>query len=112
VIPIELPEVTRVRDEAGDHIEPPCKQSWSEAEKLAWHAAVVACDTGLDIRLLAATDYHGRQLNTFGLTIGSGPGSSGHSAMRFAHAWVFLNGVSTGARAVQGWEGDAMRVTP
>jgi hypothetical protein len=96
VIPIELPEVTRVQDEHGDHIEPPLDTDADEATKLAWHAAVVAHDTGLRITL------HDRVLST------DGPGwysltieRSSISALRYRDAWSYLNGVDTGARAVR-----------
>lgn len=92
---LTLPEVTRVPTDRGDHVEPALDPAWSNAEKLAWHAAVVAHDTGLRIAVHAHTGDDGH------LSYALAVGRTGTSAMPYRDAWTYLNGVNTGARAHQ-----------
>lgn len=92
---IGLPTVTRIHTERGSHIEPELDTGWTEAEKLAWHAAVIAHDTGLTIRLHdEAFTINGEPVpGMYGINVGS----HSLSAYTYREAWTFLNGVDTGA---------------
>lgn len=95
-VELDLPTVERVKTNNGSHIEPPFDKSWSQDEKLAWHAAVTAVDTGLSIRIFRY-DYG------YNLVI---VGTEGRNASignpGYDSAWTYLSGISVGVRAVSG----------
>ena len=44
-------DVKRVQTTSGgSHIEPPLQDTWSEIEKLRWHAGVVLVDSGVRVK--------------------------------------------------------------
>lgn len=77
----------------GTRIEPALDQKWTDVEKLAWHAAVVALDTGLPVSVYGGASNGRRQL--YGVTTGS----SSHASYSFDEAWIFLNGLRAGVQA-------------
>jgi len=96
---VDLPTVQRVNDEAGSHIEPALDPDWDEPTKLAWHAAAVAHDTGLTIRLHdEAWELNGKPMPGY---YGIGVGRSSCSSFTYRDAWSYLNGVSVGAENVR-----------
>lgn len=93
-------EVQRVRDDNGTHIEPPLDDTWPQSKKLSWHAGVIVADTGLDVSLRRVPDGcrpSGRVEDAYTVSIRDGSSSGGYD---FYEAWAWLNGVSSGARAV------------
>lgn len=109
-VTLPTPEVIRVHDARGSRIEPPCEDGWDQATKLAWHAAVVALDTGLPItvttgglrRKNARRWWRPRPRwhdvpDMYGVRIGT----ASISPVTFAGAWDLLNGICLGVRAVQ-----------
>lgn len=87
----DLPTVTRVDDEHGSHIEPPCDPKWTSLEKLQWHAACVALDCpSLRIRVTRWP----KTPPTYSLTVGG----TSIGDQPFQDAWGYLNGVGTGFR--------------
>jgi hypothetical protein len=95
----------RVHTDHGSHVEPELVQSWSDLDKLRWHAAVVEQDTGLTIEV-GLSDHrikrpgsdrweqvHGEYRIS---VVRPGVYSSG-MAFRFVEAWAYLNGVCDGA---------------
>lgn len=96
---IDLPTITRVQDGRIDLVEPPLDPNWTEAEKLAWHAATVAHDTCLHIQV--REDTPGR----YALIVGH----VGTSAMPMRDAWSYLNGIRAAARRP---EADGTTTTP
>lgn len=101
MIPLDLPDVTRVQDGRSSLVEPPLNPEWTEAEKLAWHAAVTAHDTGLRITLhdQAWTDGRGQPQSGFYSITVYGAVISSNSAKTYRDAWTYLNGIAVGARA-------------
>lgn len=89
---IDLPVVARVEDGRSITVEPALDPSWSNAEQIAWQAAVVALDTGLTVRL-----YRDDDLGLFGVQIGRSSTSASYS---FHEMWTLLSGVDLGARSV------------
>lgn len=88
---IPIPHVERVHGPGGgSHIEPPLDQTWTDAAKLAWHAAIVNADTGLTIRI--STGGYRFNISTPGA--GTGP-------LDFHSAWTYLNGIDHGVRAAR-----------
>lgn len=91
--------VIRVQDESGSHIEPPLDETWTDLDKLRWHAAVVAADTGLRVSVQAAEQYTKAgvrweiEVGLYSVNVGF----SATSGLRFDRAWTYLNGVSTGS---------------
>lgn len=90
---IALPTVRRVQRERGSYVEPALDQSWSESEKLAWHAAVVAYDSGIPVGLYSHAGDDRADL--YGVTMAGGS----MAAYTFGSAWTILNGIAAGARA-------------
>jgi len=92
--------VQRVTTEWGSRIEPPLDQSWSDLEKLRWHAAVVGVDAGVVAPRVDVCDYSSRRFgiwfpNRGYYTVqGCGP-------LRYAEAWDYLNGMLAGAKLVR-----------
>ncbi|MGW0780334.1 hypothetical protein [Streptomyces sp. NPDC002913] len=87
--------VTRVHEVSGSHIQPPLDQAWDELTRLAWKAAVVALDTGLDTAVTEA-EYVTNGVPQQGFyTIVIGSSSTG--PCNFRSTWDYLNGVCTGA---------------
>ncbi|MFG2001717.1 hypothetical protein ACGFNU_21455 [Spirillospora sp. NPDC048911] len=97
---IPLPEVTRVQEGRSSVVEPPLDTDWDEATKLAWQAAVVACDTGLPIRLYDGAWVVGGKPMSGYYSINVGPSSA--SSFTYSKAWTYLNGVRAGAEATKG----------
>lgn len=91
LIKLTLPDVIRVDNGHGSHIEPPCEEHWDEATKLAWQAAVVAHDTGLRIRV-SQTDR-----DTYCISVGQ----TGIGDQPYHLAWRCLADISLGARAMR-----------
>lgn len=81
--------VSRVHTDGGSHIEPPLNQAWDDYTKLQWHAAVVAHDTGLTIRI-----HKQFRRGQYGVQI---VGYSGAGSFDFRSAWVYISGVDAGA---------------
>lgn len=91
---VPLPEVARIVHEGSSWIEPPLDQTWSEDERLAWHAAVVAVDTGLRVKVwTGAADPRSPFVIGLG-TAAAGMGSSGD--FDFHAASTFLSGIRVG----------------
>ncbi|MBI0293317.1 hypothetical protein JBE04_02080 [Streptomyces sp. PRKS01-29] len=93
-----MPEltVTRTHDATGSHIEPPLDQSWDEPTKLAWHAAVIAHDTGITVQV------HHHSNDRYGICIGdmSAGGQTIVGGHTYQSAWEFVGAVGIGAEAV------------
>lgn len=91
---LDLPTVHRIDTGLGSHIEPPMSETWPERDKLAWHASVCALDSGLTIRVTDTNDRYCLQVH--------GPtGRSSSVSYGYRSAWTYLNGVRTGALAMQ-----------
>lgn len=88
-------KVERIKTATGSHIEPPLKKSWDRLKQLSWHAAVASLDTGLTITVEPTTTSWSRDY------LVSIVGHSGHSQMSYSEAWVFINGISSGASAMK-----------
>lgn len=93
--------VTRLHDGGSSWIEPELDPNWSDLQKLEWHAAVVAHDTGLDLVKVTKSDYRVGGIpmpGYFCIQIGYG-----HSIapLSFRQSWSYLNGVARGAVAHQ-----------
>ena len=93
-------KVQRIHHDGGSHIEPALNESWSRFQKLQWHAAVVAHDTGLivsvfdkavNVRILGVEVYTSR----FGVRVGA----AYQSPLTFDQAWTYLNGAAAAAEA-------------
>lgn len=108
--PLHRIEVIRVRDQRGSRIEPPMDDEWDQATKLAWQAAVVALDTGLDIAVTAGGLRRRNRRrwwrprprwqdvpDVYSIHIGT----SFITPLSFYAAWTLLNGISAGARAAR-----------
>ncbi|WP_275558514.1 hypothetical protein [Streptomyces sp. 5-6(2022)] len=91
------PTVTRIHDATGSHIEPPLDPAWSDLNKLRWHAAVTAHDTGIAATVQDATyTIDGKPVpGHYDIIVGA----SSIGPFDFRSAWDYLNGVSTGATA-------------
>jgi hypothetical protein len=103
---LDLPDVTRVQDGRSSLVEPPLNPEWDEPTKLAWHAAVIAHDTGLRITLHdeAWTDGQGHpRSGYYGITVYGANGGPVSSAAAFTYrdAWTYLNGIGVGVRATR-----------
>jgi hypothetical protein len=48
--------VTCAETELGSYVQPPSDGGWTQRQKVAWHAAVCAVDTGLQIKVFASED--------------------------------------------------------
>lgn len=82
----ERPQVRRVPNARGSHIEPPLDQSWSEIQKLLWHAAVIEVDADLHLDI--------RETDRGYLVLAAGFGSPFYS---FHDAWSRMNSLARGA---------------
>jgi hypothetical protein len=96
----DLPDVARVADEHGSHIEPPLDPDWDSLTKLRWHAACVR---------LACPDVVIRVFQHRSKSIAAGPptyslqvATTSVSAMPYYDAWTYLSGVERGLRAAGG----------
>ncbi|HEX2244280.1 MAG TPA: hypothetical protein VHK27_13730 [Gammaproteobacteria bacterium] len=92
---LELPEVRRIPTDTGSYIEPPLEQDYSDDEKIAWHAAVIALDTGATIRVFAHFENHRR---SYSIMI---PGHYSGSSRGFQQIWEWLNGFDIGYRTAR-----------
>lgn len=89
-------DVKRVQTTSGgSHIEPPLQDTWSEIEKLRWHAGVVLVDSGVRVTINDSERYsvNGRDVPVIGIQVGNTMTSK-----RFDDAWNYLNGVSAGGQ--------------
>lgn len=92
--------VTRIHDQTGTHIEPPLGQSWPEARKLEWQAAVTSTDTGLDVQVHEANVHRdGRPIG--GLYQVRIAGSTTIAGLGFTETWAYLIGVAAGVLATK-----------
>lgn len=97
--------VARVYFDGGSRIEPPLNQSWSNLEKLRWHAAVVELEAGIRVNITPST----HQVKRFGVWRDvqpqeydyTAPGVSGMLGT-YCEAWAWLNGLAAGARFQRG----------
>ncbi|MFF5778134.1 hypothetical protein ACFY7Y_14435 [Streptomyces virginiae] len=81
--------VTRIHHERGSYIEPACDANWPSLTRLQWKAAVVTHDTGLTVNVHEQTE-----LGVYGVTVGSSTsGPYSHHEL-----WLYLSGVTTGAK--------------
>lgn len=80
----------------GSKIEPPMKQYWGNLKKLAWHAAVVKADTGVDVRVVRGnTLINGIPLGgQYHVQYANGVAMTGD----FHNTWSYLNGIALGVR--------------
>lgn len=97
--------VQRIHTAIGSHVEPPLDQTWSQIQKLRWHAAVVEVDNdfqGIEIsKAHLSRRIMGRWVrvpDVYEIAVGSGGGSGAYT---FSQAWDYLNGVSAGMRAMR-----------
>jgi hypothetical protein len=100
---LDLPQVQRVHTDEGSHIEPPLGNGRSERDKIAWHAAVVAADTGLTVEAFehSGDEYSfrlGRHQPYNSLAMRIGTVNSG-GPYPYDVAWIYLNAVSVGVEA-------------
>jgi hypothetical protein len=95
--------VKRVPTATGvSEVQPPLDPGWSSFKKLVWHAAVASLDSGVCITVEPA-EY---SIQVFGIkwpvggafNVSAGRSTSGPH--NFASAWSYINGIVTGARAV------------
>ncbi|MET9484774.1 hypothetical protein [Streptomyces sp. NPDC006638] len=84
--------VTRLPD--GGH-SPLYDENWPPVTQLAWHAGIVALDTGLRITV---RDFEG---DRYSIAVRGGTTLTGLGPMGFHQAWSYLDGVRTGAQAVR-----------
>lgn len=98
----QLPTVQRIHTARGSHIEPPLRTNASNHEKLLWHAAVTAHDTGLNIQIAPAS----HKIKRFGRWVEPEPywsiivGNTS-TALPYHAAWHYLNGIETGAKTAR-----------
>lgn len=104
MVTYEPMEVRRIADGSGSHIEPPLEQSWSDLEKLRWHAGVVLADTGVRVGVTTNSASHKNwrgdwviDRDMYSLNVGR----ASYSAYRYDDAWTFIIGVSAGAEALR-----------
>lgn len=95
---LELPIVRRIHARDHSTIEPALDQTLPEAERLAWQAAVVALDSSLTIKLRSYDEYDDYAVDVEVPGVGT---VSSTAPLDFSHAWGYLNGIKTGARAVR-----------
>ena len=89
-------KVRRIHHASGSRIEPPLDQSWSDLEKLRWHAAVIEHDTGAPVRIDTARYWIGAVLQRgfYDITLGG----TNIGPLSYNAAWDYLNGIAIGAR--------------
>lgn len=86
------PKVQRVHDGLGtSHIEPPLEQAWSNLERLRWHAAVTALDTGLQVLVHPVKGGYSVQVENGSM-----------SSMNYQNAWSYISGVLVGGNSIKG----------
>lgn len=90
------PQVKRIETGFGSsRIEPPFDSRWDTKEKMAWHAAVAEIDSGLTIEIYSETDVLGHTF--FSVNVGT----SSVTATTYERAWIYINGVVTGAEQLR-----------
>ncbi len=89
--------VRRVVTEGGSHIEPPLDSAWSDERKLAWKAAIVSMDSGIEITIRPGKVWIGSRLIRRHCICTSGISSSAYD---FGRAWDYLNGMRHAASAI------------
>lgn len=85
--------VQRVDDATGSHIEPPLDENWSDLQKLQWHAAVTALDTGCEVTVKEV------RRNLFSVSWRTATMSTSTSGSPFYVTWTYLSGMAAGATA-------------
>lgn len=96
--------VRRVGTEHGSHVEPPLEQSWSNLDKLRWHAALVEHETGITVRVVTGA-LSAKPLGRWRVVPDSYSFRVGHGqigSFDYREAWTYLNGVADGAKAREG----------
>jgi hypothetical protein len=78
--------------------EPPLDETWSDLDKLRWHAGVLQARTGLHLKITTG----GYQIN--GQTIRNRYGWSmlaagGGGSYDFNEMWTYINGIERGCKA-------------
>lgn len=92
---VPFPGLRRVHTRSGSHIEPRCSESWTDLERLRWHAAVVRADTGGVLFDVEPAEYCIGGIRQPGYYDVRFPrGSCG--PMTASGAWDYLNGISLG----------------
>lgn len=91
---VPFPQLRRVIDPNGSHIEPPLDQSWSDLDKLRWQAAVVRVDNDGTV----ATVYEQPTPGQYGISAGR----ASIASFDFYGAWTYLNGFSHGLQTARG----------
>ena len=101
----EMPTVRRVTTDTGSHIEPALDPDADPLNKLLWHAAVVAHDTGLRIRINPGISREkiGRRWSEVEPCV-TVQVANGGTVLNYRDALNYLNGIDAGARATQGRE--------
>ncbi|OMB96487.1 hypothetical protein A5733_11485 [Mycobacterium sp. NS-7484] len=83
--------------------EPELDPAWPDLVKLRWHAALVRDETGLDVHVgeakysIAGVPQRGY----YSINLRYGITSSFIGPHTYRDAWTYLNGIVTGAQAVQ-----------
>ena len=95
--------VERVRTRSGSRIDPPMNESWSDLEKLQWHASVAKVDCGVDVTVSLA-EYRTRIMGVWVkergyYSVAVARGSI--SPLDFRSAWSYINGVVAGVKVVR-----------
>jgi hypothetical protein len=83
--------MTVTRNPDGSH-SPLYDENWPQATQLAWHAGIVALDTGLRITVTDQGNDH------YSIGVRGTKGLSGQGPMGFHQAWSLLDGIRIGAR--------------
>ena len=79
-------------------VEPELDQAWDDFDKLRWHAAVTALDTGLSVWV---ADMRGSDSsNDYSVQINTSTRAQSIAVGGFDHAWTLLAGISIGAQAI------------
>ena len=95
---LEIPTVERVVTGTESHIEPPIDPDWPQAQKLAWHAAVVAVDMGINVSVHEGSlrELIDGVWHPVADSYSIGFGSSSDGALDYRDAWTYLSGMSDG----------------
>ena len=93
---VQAVTVRRVDTGHGSRVEPRFDDGWSDGDKLAWKAAVVSLDTGLDVKVEAAVVGGSYGWHAY-YDIRCFRSSSG--PYRYEDAQQVLSGISIGAEA-------------
>lgn len=89
----------------GSHVEPPFNESWTEREKIDWHAAITEFDSGIEV--VVSTGGSSRRVlgklrpigGVYGFILGGGVMAT--SERPYLDCCTFLHGLSVGANLVR-----------